>query len=160
VIWYFAYGSNLDPRTFQGWRCMRPSETRLARLDGWRLAFDLPVGRGERGVANLARDAEAAVHGVAYRISDWGAAWLDRTEGVPRTYRRMAVELALEDGKTLVAFTYQSPRGRANRKPSRRYMNLILRGARHHGLPDAWVRTLRDHVLAIDERDRQVEMGK
>jgi hypothetical protein len=138
---------------------MRPYEARRARLNGWRLVFDLPVGRGGHGVANLARDAEAAVHGVAYRISDWGAAWLDRTEGVPRAYRRTAVELALEDGKTLVAFTYHSPRGRANRKPSRRSMNLILRGARHHGLPDAWVRTLRGLELAIDERDRQVEIG-
>jgi len=159
VNWYFAYGSNLDPRTFQGRRRMRPCEARRARLDGWRLVFDLPVGRGERGVANLARDAEATVHGVAYRISDWGAVWLDRTEGVPRAYRRIAVELALEDGKTLLAFTYQSPRSRADRKPSRRYMNLILRGARHHGLPDAWVRTLRDFELAADERDRQVELG-
>ena len=159
MIWYFAYGSNLDPRTFQGRRRMRPVEARRARLDGWRLVFDLPIGRGERGVANLARDAEAAVHGMAYRISDRGAALLDRTEGVPRAYRRMAVELALEDSETLVAFTYHSHHGRANRKPSRRYMNLILRGARHHGLPDAWVRTLRGLQLAVDERDRQVELG-
>jgi hypothetical protein len=69
VLWYFADGSNLDPTVFEGRRRMRPTDARPARLDGWRLVFDLPVGPGERAVANVRPDPLAGVHGVAYRIT-------------------------------------------------------------------------------------------
>ncbi len=153
MAWYFAYGSNLDPRTFEGRRRMRPLEVRRARLDGYRLVFDLPAGRGKRGAANLATAAGANVWGVAYRITGRAARWLDLTEGVPLgSYRRIEIELALEDGGGLAAFTYQSPRGRADRKPSARYMGIILNGARHHGLDASYIRYLEGFELAGDER--------
>ena len=157
-LWYFAYGSNLDPGTFLGRRRMRPSDTRRARLDGYRLVFDLAVGKGERAVANLAPESGARVHGVAYAISRMGAVWLDRTEGVPRSYRRVEVPLIDDEDALLEGFTYVSERRRPGRKPSERYMNLMLRGARHHGLPDEYVRWLRSIELARDERKRQLEL--
>src|SRR5262249_34573040 len=58
-LWYFAYGSNLCRATFIERRRMSPLEIRRARLDGYRLTFDLPVGPGERGVANLVADPSA-----------------------------------------------------------------------------------------------------
>jgi len=157
-LWYFAYGSNLDPGTFLGRRRMRPTGTRLALLRGWRLVFDLPVGKGERAVANLFPDAGSSATGVAYRISDAQARRLDRSEGVPRAYRRHDVELRELGGGDFEAFTYVSPHRHPGRKPSRRYMGLLLRGARHHGLPSAWLDFLRGFELAVDERSRQQEL--
>jgi cation transport regulator ChaC len=157
-LWYFAYGSNLDPDTFEGRRRMRPRDSRRARLDGYRLVFDLRVGPGERGVANVAPDQAGRVHGVAYAISRAGALWLDRTEGVPRAYRRMEVALRDDRGERLDGFTYLSERRTPGRKPSERYLNLLLRGARHHGLPDAYVAWLRGLELAVDERKSQLEL--
>jgi cation transport regulator ChaC len=159
-LWYFAYGSNLDPETFLERRRMRPDEARVAALDGWELVFDLPVGRGERGVANLRRRAGARVHGVAYAIDAEQAAHLDRTEGVDRGYYvRMAVALEDDLGGAFEAFTYASPHGVGGRKPSPRYLALLLRGARHHGLPEAWVLWLRAIEVAADERvPRQLEL--
>ena len=81
-MWYFAYGSNMSPAIFLGRRDMHPLETRRARLDGYRLCFTLPVGPGERGVANVERAAAAHVWGVAYRIARAEGEHLDRTEGV------------------------------------------------------------------------------
>ena len=49
-------------------------------------------------------------------------------------------------------------RGREGRKPSRRYLGLLLTGARHHGLPDEWVARLRGWPLAVDERDPQLPL--
>lgn len=158
MLWYFAYGSNLDPGTFLGRRRMRPRDTRRARLDGYRLVFDLPIGKGERAVANVAPDPEACVHGVAYAISRPGAIWLDRTEGVPRAYQRVEVPLAGDDDAPFTGFTYVSDRRRPGRKPSERYMNLLLAGARHHGLPDDYVAWLRSLELAVDERKSQLEL--
>lgn len=156
-LWYFAYGSNLDPRTFLGRRRMRPLDTRVARLGNYRLVFDLPVGAGERGVANLLVDPGASVWGIAYRIVSEQADRLDRSEGVPRSYRRTAVQLGTADG-VVSGFTYVCPRRSVGRKPSPRYMGLLLYGARHHGLPDAYVAELRAIDLAIDERETQLEL--
>ena len=158
MLWYFAYGSNLDPGTFLGRRRMRPRDTRRARLDGYRLIFDLPVGKGERAVANLLPASESHVHGVAYSIGRIQAAWLDRTEGVPRAYRRVEIPLVFEDAPGGEAFTYVSERRTPGRKPSERYMNLLLRGARHHGLPEDYVAWLRGIELALDERNAQLEL--
>jgi cation transport regulator ChaC len=152
-LWYFAYGSNLDPDTFVGRRRMRPSEARCASLEGWELVFDLPVGPGERAVANLRPSPGTRAHGVAYAIDAAQAARLDGTEGVDRGYYvRTAVVLEDDRRRALEAFTYTSPHGIAGRKPSRRYLGLLLRGARHHGLPEPWVLWLRALEVARDER--------
>jgi AIG2-like family len=151
LLWYFAYGSNLDPETFLGRRGMRPAEACCAVLEGFELVFDLPVGPGERGVANLRPRDAARVHGVAYALDAGQAAHLDLTEGVHRGYyRRTPVRLASPAPRE--AFTYTSVRGVAGRKPSGRYLGLLLRGARHHGLPEEWVAFLRALETATDER--------
>jgi cation transport regulator ChaC len=158
LVWYFAYGSNLDPETFVGRRRMRPAESCVAILHGYRLVFDLPIGDGERACANVLAAPEEWVHGVAYRISTEEAARLDRTEGVPRAYQRLVVSLRRNGGDALPAFTYVSGLRREGRKPSERYLNLILRGARHHGLPASWIDSLRATELAVDERRTQLEL--
>ena len=50
------------------------------------------------------------------------------------------------------AFTYLSPTRRTGRKPSARYLGLLLEGARQHGLPDDYVRALEGLERAVDER--------
>jgi gamma-glutamylcyclotransferase len=138
---------------------MRPLQTAVARLDDWALCFDLPVGPGERGVGNVNPNPGAVVWGVAYELVEADADRLDGTEGVHRgAYRRASVTVASVGGEALDAFTYHSERGCAGRKPSRRYLGLLLAGARHHGLPLDYVRMLRALPLAIDERDGQLEL--
>lgn len=158
LLWYFAYGSNLDPRTFLGRRGMRPRDAQVAMLVDFRLTFDLPVGPGERGVANLLPAPGDDVHGVVYEISPAQAVHLDRTEGAPRSYHRTDVELCTPAGERLQAFTYVSPHRSEGRKPSQRYMALLLRGAQHHGLPRAYLARLREFELAVDERNLQLEL--
>jgi cation transport regulator ChaC len=152
-VWYFAYGSNLDPATFLTRRGMRPVTAHVAHLAGHRLVFDLPVGPGERAVANVVVEAGALVHGVAYHLTSADADQLDRTEGVHLgVYRRLPVVAETANGPLEPAFTYDSPRGVMGRKPSERYLGLILRGARHHGLPLEWIEWLDSLERAVDER--------
>jgi len=159
LLWYFAYGSNLDAETFLGRRGMRPLETRRAVLPDFELRFDLPVGPGERAVANVGPRLGDVVWGAAYQLLARDADRLDRTEGVHRGfYQRVPVELRAFEGDGLSAFTYASARGVAGRKPSRRYLGLILAGARRHGLPDEWIARLRALPLAVDERETQLSL--
>lgn len=106
--WYFAYGSNMQGATLRGRRRIEPLDVRIGRLAGFELCFDIPVGPGMRGVANL-RLAEAAhVWGVAYLLTEDQHEHLDRTEGVPNgLYRRIPVDLHTDAG-VLAAETYIS----------------------------------------------------
>jgi hypothetical protein len=52
----------------------------------------------------------------------------------------------------VVAFTYQSDRISRGRKPSPRYLGLLIEGAMQHDLPNDYVDYLRSFDLAADER--------
>jgi hypothetical protein len=133
---------------------MQPLATRPAYLDHYRLAFNLPVGPGERGVANVEPVPGARTWGVLYLLTADDCARLDRTEGVHlEFYRRVAVEVVVDGAGRVPAFTYRSPHGVAGRKPSPRYLRLLVEGAGQHGLPDDYVRFLERFELALDERD-------
>jgi cation transport regulator ChaC len=152
-IWYFAYGSNMSEAIFCARRGMRPLATTGARLDGYQLHFNLPIGRGERGVANVEPAVGARTYGVAYLLTRADLDRLDHTEGVHfGAYRRIPVEVVTEDGTPVTAITYRSWRTDATRKPSARYRQLLLDGARAHGLPPEYVRDLERLELAWDER--------
>jgi len=153
-VWYFAYGSNMSRAIFCERRRMCPTDSRWGWLHGWRLSFELPVGPGERGVANVVPDAAARTCGVLHRITADEFDRLDRTEGVHvDIYRRVPVEVVTESGERVPAQTYVSTRATAGRKPSARYLGLLLTGAREHDLPRAWIEFLAAHELAFDERE-------
>lgn len=153
TVWYFAYGSNLAPSTLTGRRGITPLAAEACSLDDYQLRFDLPVGPGERGVANVVPAPGSRVWGVSYRITAADAARLDRTEGVHLGYyQRAAVAVHSPAAGPLSAFTYRSAYGINGRKPSARYLGIILEGARHHGLPDEWIGYLEGLELAVDER--------
>lgn len=153
LIWYFGYGSNMSPATFRERRQMRPLEVRWGWLDNYRLSFNIPVGPGERGVANVEAEEKARTCGVLYLLPPAECDRLDRTEGVPGgLYRRITVRVAAGE-QHVTAFTYQSSLTQAGRKPSARYMGLLLEGARHHDLPPAYILYLESFELAWDERE-------
>jgi cation transport regulator ChaC len=153
ALWYFAYGSNMSPAIFLERREMHPRLTRRGRLDGYRLRFTLPVGPGERGVANLEADQAAQVWGVLYLLAGEEFDRLDRTEGVDRGfYQRIRVDVLADGAEPVIAFTYLSRFSMAGRKPSPRYIGLLLEGARRHGLPGDYVSSLEALELAVDER--------
>src|SRR5262245_18308648 len=132
---------------------MRPLDARPSRRDGHRLTFHLPLRHGERAVARLAVDPPPSTWGVCYLPDPGACEHLDRTEGVHRGYyRRLEVTVSTEGDARLAAFAYQGALTVAGRKPSARYIGLLLAGAREHGLPAEWIRYLEGLDLALDER--------
>ena len=142
TIWYFAYGSNMQSATLRGRRGIEPTRASAARARGWRLVFDkpplIPVGES---FANIVPDATAEVLGVLYEISPADLDHLDLTEGVLiGNYQRVAtkVELLFAE-RAVTAFTLTSDRRDPALKPSTRYMQLLVDGAREHGLPQSYL---------------------
>ena len=154
--WYFAYGSNMQSATFRGRRRLEPLDISKGRLAGYALCFDIPIGDGKRGVANLCENADASVWGVLYLLTPEQHEHLDRTEGVPNgIYRRIGVSVEVA-GATIDAETLISERRDSTRLPSHRYRRLLIEGAREHELPADWVATLESWALAWDEREGAV----
>ncbi len=152
-IWYFGYGSNMNRAIFEERRRMQPLATRCGWLADYRLRFNIPIGDGERAVANLECEPGARTYGVLYLLTSEDFDRLDRTEGVHLgIYRRAAIEAVADGGERIPAFTYCSILTRAGRKPSARYLGLLIDGARAHCLPADYVRFLESHELAWDER--------
>lgn len=145
-VWYFAYGSNMQPATFAGRRGISPSQAVTARVRDWRLALDqtplIPIGES---FANLRPEPGAEAYGVAYEITVEDLAHVDLTEGVLiGNYERIeiAIEPLAADGPTR-AFTLTSEKQSPELIPSDRYMALLIEGAELHGLPSAWIAMLR-----------------
>ncbi|HYC54670.1 MAG TPA: gamma-glutamylcyclotransferase [Candidatus Binatia bacterium] len=154
LTWYFAYGSNMQRATFRERRALSPAEVSVGWLEGYALCFDIPVGPGLRGVANLARADDSRVWGVLYLLNAEQHAHLDRTEGVSAgVYRRMLVPIQTQYGSTVEAETYISELRDPARRPSHRYLSLLLDGARENALPDGYIHALEKWDLAWDERD-------
>lgn len=137
LIWYFAYGSNMDEGTFVGRRRIKPLDSRAGRIAGYRLRFNLegrPKGRA--APANICPDADQEVWGVLYKITRRDLLRLDSTEGVPgRGYRPTWLTALDRDGRPLVAVAYVATGKETDGSPSHRYISLLREGARRHGLP-------------------------
>jgi len=133
---------------------MQPLDVRWGWLHDYRLCFSIPVGPGERGVANIESALGERTCGALYLLTADDFARLDHTEGVHvELYRRVAVDVITASRERIAAFAYQSSVVVEGRKPSPRYMRLLTEGAHQHRLPAEWVAYLHGFPLAIDERE-------
>ncbi len=141
---YFAYGSNLLTRRLRD-PARAPSAVALgvASAPGFVMRFH-KIGTDGSGKCTLIPSGDDAdvVYGVLYEFADSDAAGLDREEGVHLGgYARCSVRLRLPNGDTTEAMTYIAG-GRyldASCLPFDWYRDLVVAGAREHGLPSAYV---------------------
>ena len=131
---YFAYGSNLCVEQMAQ-RCPGAHDPRPATLAG----HDWLINR--RGVATVEPSAGLEVHGVLWRVTETDLEILDRAEGVPSRYRRDRLTVQTSQGPAS-AWVYIDPRVEPG-LPREGYLERIIGGALHHGLPRDWVEFLR-----------------
>jgi cation transport regulator ChaC len=127
---YFAYGSNMDARQFAE-RCPASVFEGRAVLPDHRWIIT------NRGVASVIRSPGHTVHGVLARLTPADEKTLDRREGVASgCYRREFLEVMRGDGTRHLALVYvANDPGEGTPRPG--YLERILAGAQHHGLPAA-----------------------
>jgi gamma-glutamylcyclotransferase (GGCT)/AIG2-like uncharacterized protein YtfP len=137
--WYFAYGSNLSREQKES----RTGPVRMAircQLHGYRLAFNK---RGKNGevFANIERSKGSDVWGVAYLCDETTLQEMDRHE---IGYQRALVRVVSDRADELEAVTYVAASDFVcdEGNPSSAYLCRILAGARLHGLPVSYIRSL------------------
>lgn len=135
LVWYFAYGSNMDPA--------RLADDRLAaegvslreriggRLEGWQLAFDkrarAPAGAA---AANIVPAPGQVVHGTLNAMPPAGLDVLDVWEGVAGGHyeRRTLPVVRADDGRIVEAVVYVALLTAPGLRPTRAYLAHLLAG--------------------------------
>lgn len=125
-------------------RCKSARVIGPAWVDGYTLAFTKKSEDGS-GKATLVKSADhgARVHGVLFELDERGKRALDRDEGPG--YACVGVEvLSGKNARSTSAITYIAHLDRIDgtRLPFDWYLDLVVRGAEQHGLPDEYVGAL------------------
>ena len=130
MSFYFAYGSNMNPRRVAE-RGIGYDRVTAARAAGFTVRFEkrsrIQAGAGH---ANLAYRNGGVAEGVLYRLIDGEEiAKMDRFEGVPVHYSRETIPVETEDGTTW-AWTYFANRAviAPNLKPPDWYVAHMAAG--------------------------------
>lgn len=132
-LWYFAYGSNLDPQQLRGrigeWR----NSIKYA-LSGYRLVFNVKSQRWGGYAANILETGNPRdkVCGVKYRISKQQLEKLTQCEGVEPTYL-----------PEIEAYAYIFPTSRPRMKPPTDYVDTVIQGLAFHGYGDDVIAAIR-----------------
>ncbi len=142
--WYFAFGANMSRAVLEKRRGMKVRRMERARVADWARAF---VERGvpfiEPVFSGLVEAPGEHCWGVLYELSPEDARRLDGFEA--SGYMRVHVDAESESFGTVRAFAYASKRPVYGRRPSLRYLRLLLDGAREHGLPAEVIDSLAGH---------------
>lgn len=151
MLTYFAYGSNMSPERLQA-RVPSAEPLASARLEGHRLCWHKHgrLDRSGKCDAYHTGDAADVVHGLVYRMAAEQKPRLDLVEGLGNGYEIKEVEVALDDGRSMVAFTYYATDIDEALQPLCWYKEHVVRGARYAGLPDVYVASLQQVVAVSD----------
>jgi len=151
-LYYLAYGSNLHPLRLRE----RVSSARfigIVRLPGYRLSFHKRSHVDGSGKCMYERVPErsACLYTAVYTIDAAERPALDRCEGLGAGYHEQIVEVGLA-GERLTAFTYAVDADRVDRslQPFDWYRELVLAGARFHGLPAGYIAGIESVVTVPD----------
>jgi hypothetical protein len=153
-VW-FIYGSSLDRDAFARWsdehgyRMPDFAAATPARLDGFRLAFDVQSRFWGGAVASLRAAPGEAVEGVALPLPGSARGLVDHKEGaISGLYAPFAVEVTpLAGGAPLAAVAYRAARPLpAELPPARAFVEALVRGARAWQLSPAWIARLQSQL--------------
>ena len=155
---HFAYGSNLlIERIRLPERCPGARPVCVARLVGWRLAFE-KRGTDGSGKATVRPDLHGIVHGVLYDLPADERVRLDRVEG--SGYRPHEVRVHAESGPQ-AAWLYLGIELDEGMRPFRWYRDLVIAGARQHRLPASYAAAIAAVVAQADpDRSRAERMQR
>ena len=144
---YFAYGSNLWPEQmrarlgdlFTENEHLTTFQPRVAILPNHRLNFSM-LGSNGSYYANVV-PAPGEVLGVIYELNSRALEILDRFEA---GYQRQPMQVfdATHKAYEAVVYVANAKTYTESGKPDFEYLQRILRGGRHHGLPEDYLRQI------------------
>lgn len=147
---YFGFGSNMNIVSLRA-KGVEPLRSRPATLPGWHLRFNVEhFFRHEGGVGNIepSQTPGNKVLGMLHDCADEALDSLDAMEAYGHGYDRIQVEVEA-DGQSLPAYTYVGMPNFINDQclPSRRYLNIVIEGAKQSGLDGDYIKMLESQAV-------------
>jgi gamma-glutamylcyclotransferase len=146
---YFSYGSFLDFETLKK-HCPSAKIVARAVIPNWEVQFNFMSKTYNGGVTGIEPALNQVVYGVVYDVSEEEMIYLDTIEGVPSgIYYRHTITVVKDNGEILKAYTYRTTNPRGPFKPTKRYVGLMVKGAKEHGIEPDYVRKL-ESIETVD----------
>jgi hypothetical protein len=151
---YFAYGSLMSLKEMkqtceeEDYEVVGP-----AKAEGYELAFTRKSRKWNMmGVADLKPSPSSLAYGVLYKISDKEKQKIDIREGyaegrdlLSNAYNCLPVIVKLiNSNQSLEAICYFANRQADFIQPSRRYLDIMIKGAQENGLPEEAVLNIKE----------------
>jgi cation transport regulator ChaC len=143
---YFAYGSVISLAHAREWCQSHALDVtpflagEPARLDGYRLVFDVPSRFWSGLVADIVPDPQSHVEGVLFTLDDSARIAVMRKEGVATgLYRESVEDVTVGDRKVKASiFLAETEKRVAVGPASFRYAEALVEGAAERGLTPEW----------------------
>jgi gamma-glutamylcyclotransferase len=157
----FAYGSNMLTAQMQ-----RPDRAPSARkitvgqLVGYQLCWNKRSkdGSGKCSITETGHPTDV-VWGVVYELSPQDKSSLDRAEGLGQGYGERVVNIKTQTGRGTAVIYYATSIDPGIR-PYDWYRDLLVAGAREHGLPEEYVHALEGVVAVADGDQSRAETNR
>ncbi len=133
---YFAFGSNLNRKQMKR-RCRDSKYVGCYTLKNYKLSFrtnNYSGGVMDGGVADVEKKKNNKVLGAIYKISKKDEKKLDIYEDFPTLYIKKYFKIY---GKKVMF--YYMPKKTKHVLPSKRYLNIIIRGYKDCGYKDTYI---------------------
>jgi len=138
-MYHFAYGSNLCTEFVREY-CPRATVVGRASLPNYRVEFRHYSETMGGGISTIMEAPGALVQGCLYEIPDRQLRKLDAVESVPDGLYRRDTFLVLDAGGNWQrADLYRVAAPTGPYLPSRSYVDLMLAGAKEHGLSSEYI---------------------
>ncbi len=139
---YFAYGSFLDSETLRT-HCPSAKFVTRAVLPNFEVQFNFMSRTYGGGVTGVEPAPGRMARGVVYDVPQTEMEHLDTIEAVPEgLYYRQKVLVVDDGGSLLEADTYRTTDPKGPFKPTRRYLGLMIKGAKEHELDPGYIEEL------------------
>ncbi len=135
----FVYGPYMDPKYLEekGIKiiCMRKSI-----LKDYVICFSTKTNDWKDAMIDLKESKGDKVEGVVYEINDYTMAIFDNHENVTTgKHKRIKLKLETDNNEIIEAYTFISPIKEGEFKPSKEYLDMIIKGARLNNLSDEYI---------------------
>lgn len=146
MFYYFGFGSNISMASLKA-KGVTPIQSQPATLHGWRLRFNVQhFFRNEGGVGNIQYTGsnEDKVLGMLHECLDDNLIDLDAAEAHGYGYNRITLDVETNEKSNVSALTYIGTPEFIDDSclPSRRYLNIIISGAKQAGFKEEYIHKL------------------
>lgn len=142
----FAYTAHISPTRMA--EVIPGAEFKfIAHLPETKLVFPIKDGAWDGGLPSVRAESGNTVWGAVFEISSKSLGALDSVEADEGRVRSNGFKAVDREGRSHKVVTHVAGGDTdSEHTPSRAYMELVVDGARHWGLPTGWVAGLEEYV--------------